>query len=119
MATFPAGLPSPEISGYSLQQVDPVVRTEMESGAPRARRRTTARNDIVPVVWKLTDAQFATFRTWFDNSAEAAGGAAWFTISLAVGQTGLDTVEARFRESFRAAALPGLNWEVSATLEVR
>lgn len=91
----------------------------MEFGAPRVRRRTLSRNDRVSVVWKFTDAQMATFRTWFESSTEAAGGSAWFYISLAIGTTGIDSVEARFTGMYQASLMEGLNWSVSATLEVR
>ena len=119
MATWPVTLPSPEKSGYQIAPVDQTIRTEMETGAPRVRRRSAARNDVVNVVWKMSDAQMAIFRTWFDSAADAAGGASWFNIDLAVGATGIDTVEARFSGPWTADALPGLNWHVSAKLEIR
>jgi hypothetical protein len=48
----------------------------------------------------------------------AAGGAGWALMPLAFGG-GLQTVEARFTGPYEARALAGLNWEVSAQLEVR
>lgn len=48
----------------------------------------------------------------------AAGGSGWFTTDLSFGG-GLSAVEARFAAPFRAEALSGLNWQVSADLEVR
>lgn len=119
MATWPVTLPSPDISGYQLSPVDPTIRTEMEAGAARARRRTAARNDLVAVSWTFTDAEMATFRTWFDSSSDAAGGSAWFSMDLAIGATGLESHDCRFAGIWRATALPGLNWQVSARLEVR
>lgn len=119
MATWPATLPSPEKAGYQIAPASQVVRTEMETGAPRVRRRTAARNDVIAVRWKFTDAQLAAFRTWFDSSTDAAGGAAWFTIDLAIGDTGIESHEARFSGDWTADLLPGLNWSVSAKLEIR
>jgi hypothetical protein len=119
MPTFPATLPAPTFDGYALSPVDPVIRTEMEVGSPRARRRTKARNDKIDVTWIFTDAQMASFRTWFDSDAEAAGGAAWFTVALAVGTTGIDGVEARFAGIWKSTLTPGMNWSVSAQLEIR
>lgn len=119
MATWPATLPAPLLDGYGVNPAEQVVRSDMESGAPRARRRSTARNDHVPVNWRMTDAQFAIFRAWFDDDAEAAGGAAWFSISLPIGNGGFSTVEARFAAIYKSSALPGLNWQVNATLQVR
>lgn len=119
MAAWPSTLPPPLASGYSLKPVDATVRTDMEAGAARVRRRTNARNDRLSVSWVMTDAQLAIFRAWFDNAAEAAGGAAWFSTSLAIGTTGIVALEARFAGPWQAALLGGLNWSVSAELEVR
>lgn len=119
MATFPGTLPVPLLDGYALNPIDQTIRTDMEVGAARARRRTAARQDKLQASWKFTDAQMDTFRTWFDNASECAGGAAWFTINLAVGATGIDSKNARFIGAFQAKLLPGLNWQVSATLEVQ
>lgn len=119
MPTFPATLPAPTYDGYALSPVDPVIRTEMEVGSLRARRRTKARNDKIDVTWRFTDEQMAIFRTWFDNDAEAAGGAAWFTVALAFGAAGIDSVEARFDGIWESTLTPGMNWAVSARLEIR
>jgi hypothetical protein len=120
MADFPAGLPSPNTSGYTIKPIDQTIRSEMEMGGQRVRRRSTARFDKVSVGWQLTDAQFATFRTWYENAATgAAGGSGWFNISLPVGATGLDTVETRFAGVYQASYMDGFNWYVTAELEVR
>ena len=119
MATWPSTLPAPSLSGYQLAPVDPALRTEMESGAPRARRRTYSRNDRLHVSWIFNDAQMAAFRAWFESDVEAAGGAAWFYIALRIGDTGATTEEARFTGMWQAA-LVGFNiWNVSASIEVR
>jgi hypothetical protein len=119
MATWPSTLPVPSYDGYALDPVDPVIRTDMEVGSGRSRRRTKARNDKINVTWRLTDAEMATFRTWFDDDAQAAGGSAWFTTTLATGATGLDSVEARFSGMWKGSLSGGMNWTITATLEVR
>jgi hypothetical protein len=93
----------------------------MEVGAARQRRRTSARQDKVAVTWKFTDAQMTIFRAWFDDATNgAAGGSGWFTISLAVGATGLTSMSARFvGGELKADLHGGLNWLVSANLEVQ
>ncbi|MEN6621305.1 MAG: hypothetical protein ABFD50_07140 [Smithella sp.] len=119
MATWPTNLPNPS-SNYSLDPVDQTIRTDMESGAARARRRTTARNDKVTVSWLFTDAQLDIFRTWFEDATTgAAGGASWFTVNLLIGNTGFSTVEARFVGPFKCAYAPVMHWTVSAELEIR
>lgn len=118
MAAWPSTLPPPT-TDYKLAPVDPVVRTEMESGASRSRRRTRARNDHVSAVWKLKDAQMQIFRAWFDSDSGAAGGAAWFTIDLPTGDGGIQNVTAKFKKVFESSYLHRLKWQVSAELEIR
>ena len=119
MATWPATLPAPKLAGYTVAPTDATIRTDMEFGAARARRRTFARLDRVAVSWVFTDAEMAIFRTWFDNDAEAAGGSAWFSISLRVGNTGATTQEARFVGPFEAVLMKSSLWSVTGSLEVR
>lgn len=122
MATFPATLPAPMLSGYQANPQDQVVRTQMEVGTARARLRSTAKIDKVTVQWLFTDAQMATFRTWWYQDSASGGsatGTSWFTISLALGQTGLTSVTARFLGAYKASGGAGLLWNVQAELEVR
>ena len=118
MAAWPATLPKPTPS-YGIAPVDQTLRTEMEGGAARVRRRTSARNDHVSVVWVMSDAQLTIFRAWFDNAAQATGGASWFTINLAIGTTGLVSTTARFVGVYKVSHLNMLNWTVTADLEIR
>ena len=118
MATWPTNLPAP-LANYSLDPVDQTIRTDMESGAARTRRRTSARNDKVTANWLLTDAQLNIFRDWFEDTDGAAGGAAWFTVNLLIGNTGFTSVEARFVGPFKCTYAPVMHWNVSAELEVR
>ena len=120
MAAWPGTLPAaPLANGGGLEPVPQSVRTDMEFGAARSRRISKARNDKVSVSWNLSDAQMDIFRTWFENDSEAAGGSAWFTISLRIGDTGATSQEARFIGAFRAQPVGAQRWLVSATLEVR
>jgi hypothetical protein len=117
---YPATLPRPSFTGYQLSPADQTVRTDVEVGTARQRRRTAARNDKVKLQWKLDDTQMKAFREWFDGPAEANGGASWFTgLELALGDGGIKPVEARFTGPWTAVPLPGMNWFVDATLEIR
>lgn len=119
MAAYPLTLPAPLLDGYALSPVDPLVRTEMESGASRSRRRTKARNDRIDVSWCFTESQFAEFRTWFDDDVSGvSGGSSWFDISLNIGLGWSTLEEARFQTIWKAQK-DGFSWKVSATLEVR
>lgn len=114
---WPVGLPRPTVSGYGLNPVDQTIRTDMEVGSPRVRRRSLARLDMLDVAWKFTNAQMAVFREWFDTTA--AGGASWFDVELATGDGEIALHQARFNGIWKSSLLPGLNWSVTAKLEVR
>lgn len=75
MSSWPSILPRPLAAGYGISPADQALRTDMEAGAARVRRRSRARLDMIDVSWKFTDAQMAVFREWFDNSntVEASG----------------------------------------------
>jgi len=122
MAAWPTTLPDPLASGYALKPVDMSIRTDMEMGAARTRRRTLVRNDKLSVGWSMTEAQLAAFRTWFEDAAQAAGGASWFSVTLNIGTGGQVAVEARFVGPWQASKTVdhgGLRWQVTAELEVR
>lgn len=118
MSAWPSTLPAPLGSDYGVDFTDATVRTDMESGPARVRRRYTAAPDMVQLGWKFTEAQMATFRTFFEDTI--AMGAAWFDLPLKDGRAaGMVTREVRFTQPPRAAYIPGFGWHVSAVVEVR
>jgi hypothetical protein len=120
MATWPTTLPGPVGAGYSIKAGDQALRTEMESGSTRTRRRTFARNDKVTVKWEMSDEQMAILRAWFEDSVNgAAGGAAWFTITIPIGTGGFVAVSALFIGGYDFVARGVNGWTVSAELELR
>lgn len=119
MATWPVTLPAPLVAGYGIQPNKQTIGSDMEIGAQRVRRITAARVSMLNVQWSMTDAQMAIFRDWFDDPTGAAGGAAWFTISLLMGNGGFETVTARFSGIWKTGYEPHLQWSAQATLEVR
>jgi hypothetical protein len=116
MPTWPSSLPAPLLTGYEINPEDPILRTQMDAGPDRVRRKFTAIPSRIPVRWRFTQAQFALFEAW--HKLEALDGAAWFSIALANG-LGFQTMEAKFVKPPKKAPLSGMNWEVSAELEVR
>lgn len=121
MATWPEGIPdTPLLSGYSFKPLDQTVRTAMDTGAPRVRRRTTGRLDTVNVRFQFTDSEFNIFRNWFDNTIY--GGSEYFTgLNLRLGDSGsLDTYECRFIGVYNSEYIDSkLGWMVTGTLEAR
>ena len=116
---WPIEIPGPTVDTYALNPVDPSIHTDMEAGAARTRRRTLARNDRVDVGWIFSDSEMAIFRSWFDDPTQCNGGSVWFTVDLALGTGGIVSATARFQSVWKATALSGLNWSVTATLEIR
>lgn len=119
MASFPDSLPKPLAEPYRLDALDAVLRTDMEIGAPRARRRTKARLDRVRLSWILTDAQMIIWRAWWDSALHASAGASWVTMTLAFGDGGLRAREVRFTGPWSARPFGGLKWIVEVDAEAR
>lgn len=117
MASWPTTLPRPLTAGYAISPVDTLVRTDMEVGTPRVRRRSASRIDHLTVAWIFSEVQMAVFRIWFDG--DCANGASWFSVELNTGDHGLRTVEARFVGAWQSELQTGPFWRVSAKLEVR
>jgi hypothetical protein len=116
MIKWPDTLPLPTIQGYSVQPNDSILRTEMEAGPARQRRRFTQTPTRVSVRWVMRQDQFALFESWYRFQAREGG--AWFDIEL-LGGLGLIEQEARFTRQFQAQLFAGVLWEVSSELEIR
>ena len=72
---WPDKLPAPSTPGYGMQGVDPSLRTQMEVGAQRVRRRTFARLDRIKLQWMMTPFQYAAFSAWFYGAKVSIAGA--------------------------------------------
>lgn len=106
--------------GLKVVPIDSVVRTAMDSGRTRARRRSRARIYRVELTWRLDAAGYGEYLEWLDSEAGAGGGAlAWDTL-LPLGDSGVlfTPVTALFLEQPGASSRPGGRWDVSAVLEV-
>lgn len=114
---WPSTLPSPSLSGYQFTPDATTIKTDMDSGPPRVRRRYTSANTPVQATWVLTELQLAVFEAWFVQQAQS--GAAWFLVPLRNG-LGRQVVTARIPSgAYTAAIAEGGNWRLSAQLEVR
>lgn len=116
MVTWPTTLPLPTIQGYGVQPGDAVLRTDMEAGLARQRRRFTSSPSTINVQFLMTRNQFAVFEAWY--KFEAKEGAEFFDIDL-LGGIGLTTHTARFTRQFDAKLRNGIFWDISSELEIR
>lgn len=117
MATkvFPNALPKVYTGSYSFNPQSGVVRTEMDSGYARVRRRASQTPTEISVSWLFTEEEFGIFERFFD--VDLHGGVAWFEIELYNG-AGESTFVARFKEPYAAKSIVKAKmWEVSAKLE--
>ena len=62
---WPDRLPLPTLEGYGVQPGEAVLRTEMEAGPARQRRRFTDVPSRIAVRWVLRPDQFALFEAWY------------------------------------------------------
>jgi hypothetical protein len=118
--SWPSRLPLPTYDGYALEPESAVTRTDMESGPARQRRRFTQTPTRIPVRWRMSAVDFATFEAWFRLKLD--DGADWFAISL-LGGSGIVAHEARFvgqgNTPYKAVPSRGGAWIVTSVLEVR
>lgn len=113
---FPVTLPKPSMRQYSLTPVNNVIRTEMESGPARTRRRYISVPTDVSVVWTLTRAELDAFQTFYREAIY--DGAGWFLMPVVMGD-GEALRKSRFKQPYEAATVANEHvWRVTATLEV-
>ncbi len=113
---FPTHLPYPTTDGYLIKPDEAIVRTDMEAGPARQRRRYTQTPSKITVRWVMNRGQFSLFEAWYKYYAKE--GAEWFVVTL-LGGLGLLEQEARFTKQFEARLLNGVLWEISSELEIR
>nr|DAT36017.1 MAG TPA: hypothetical protein [Caudoviricetes sp.] len=114
--TFPKRLPYPTVESYSIRPDEAIIRTDMEAGPARQRRRYTQTPSKIAVKWIMSPEQFCLFEAWYKYYAKE--GAEWFVITL-LGGIGLTEQEARFTQQFEASITAGRLWQITTELEIR
>jgi hypothetical protein len=117
MAAYPSTLPAPLAIDYQVMPIDQTIRTDMEVGAARVRRRTKYRMWTLTMSWFFTDAEASIFTSWLQDDID--GGAAWWTAQLRTGDGGATGVEARFLQPVQLKYQPPGQWTVTAQVEAR
>ena len=117
LAVWPEQLPLPEQSGYAIQHISPLQRTEKVSGRARQRRVYTSVPSNVAVQWFLTEQQAQLFEAFFRYAI--TDGADWFMLPLKTPMFTGD-YECRFTGIYEGPTLTAFNkWTVSATIEIK
>lgn len=113
---FPTTISGVDMNQYSFKPKDKTIRTEMETGLARVRRRYMGTPTEISVGWIFSREELGIFEKFFENDLQ--GGAAWFYINLVNG-VGETQYLARFKEPYNVAtAKREFYWNVDATLEV-
>jgi hypothetical protein len=116
MADFPVTLPKPLASGYSGTKTQAFIRTEMEAGSQRQRKRFSAVNQNRSLNFLFTASEMDTFKDFFETDINQ--GSDFFNISLDFGN-GFTTYAARFIQPYTDSYVDGGFWNVDCQLEVR
>ncbi len=110
---WPTTLPQePLVEGFSGTPQNTLIRTSMDAGPEKTRRRFTAASEYYTVSWVMTGAQFTTFRDFFTDTI--AGGSEEFEMNHPI--TG-ETALVRFRGPYQFVST-GAHWKISAEIEV-
>jgi len=113
MAAFPASLPVPALN--TLKETPPrnVIRTQMDKGPDKVRRRTTANVRMLQFVLKLTPAEVATLDTFFDTTVFSGADEFDYTHP----RTGA-AEKARFVEAPQYSESEGVIYDCALSLEI-
>lgn len=116
MVEYPVGLPKPLID-YGLNIANGIVRTQMDAGNARQRRRFSQTYQQATVEWVLDDSQFQLFEGFFYHLANGAND--WFLMNCTI--TGGDTKLHTCRivdGKLSAKRQSGRHWRVSANVDI-
>lgn len=118
MIQYPAGLPCFERTGYGLKTVDPQLRSELDSGRSRVRRKFTATPTAVQCsVLMRNDSQAQLFEAWWEQVL--VSGTKYFEAPLKA-PLGTETYTAKFIGIYDGPVLVGVSsWRYTFTLELR
>ena len=109
---WPAELPKTlPFKGLSIQPQNNVIRTAMDAGPKKARRRYTAKTVRYSGRFIFNAAEYEVFKHFYNEAL--ADGVFRFVFTDPVT---LDTAEFRFTENYSASSLDGL-FTVAVTLE--
>ena len=114
MPAWPSTLPQlVNEAGYTETRKDAVLRTSMDTGPQKRRKRTNATVTAIPASWVMTTAQLAILDTFYVTTIQL--GSMAFTIPHPRLGT---TVSVVFSAPYTIAPY-GTQWMVSAPLEIQ
>lgn len=115
LPTFPAQLPAHSATGYGYETQAAFVRTTMDTGAARQRRRFLTVPTRIPVTWLFTQKQLALFEAFVKY--DLMDGAAWFQMNVST-SLGMRMLKVRIIESSKPTlAVAQQSWNLAAVIE--
>lgn len=115
---YPSNLPAPLLSGYDLNQQSNLLRTKMNSGHSRSRRRFKSVPTFNTASWLLKNDDAAAFEGFIEHALH--GASAWFVMKVLT-PLGMVEHEVRFITSPMEDYKPlnALWWEYQAKIEIK
>lgn len=113
MATWPATLPDPLINTLKESPADNSIRTQMDKGPAKMRRRTTANTKPIAFTMILTDAQLTALDAFY--TATTFSGAISFDYTH---PRTMDSVTARFTQPPSYSDVNGTCYRAEVQLEI-
>ncbi|WP_350635637.1 hypothetical protein [Pseudoalteromonas sp. GW168-MNA-CIBAN-0100] len=117
MIKYPSILPFPLLSSTSFKQQSNILRTEMNSGRARQRRRFLSVPTTMAATWQLSKTMATSFEGFYENSLKDNE---WFLMKIPTPQ-GLVEHEVRFVNSPMENYKPigSGRWNYQANIEVK
>lgn len=106
----------PLIDGFRINVDTGLIRTPMEDGQARQRRRFQGPPSTIPASWIMDQSELTFFKSWIANLA--GFGASWFNINLDMGE-GISNYEARIVGKPEYVPVSHNKWRARISLEVR
>lgn len=113
--SYPKGLPMPQRSGYAVEPVNRIRRTEMDVGRAVQRMEFEDAPSFPQATWRFSEPQARLFVAWVNQVAKSG----WVTMPLLTNM-GFETLTVRFTETPKGGQLLGkFIWEYNALLEIQ
>lgn len=113
MATWPATLPAPILNSIRESLADNVLRTPMDKGAAKLRRRTTASPDSLAFSLVMTPTQASTLTEFY--KVTTVGGVDEFDFTH---PRTSEAVKARFLQPPSLSDINGVGYRTEVQLEI-
>lgn len=117
MIKYPSILPYPLLSSTSFKQQSNILRTEMNSGRARQRRRFLSVPTTMPATWRLSSRLATVFEGFYEHDLKDNE---WFLMDIPTPQ-GMIEHEVRFINSPMESCKPlgAGRWSYQANIEIK